>query len=106
MFRQIKSISFWFSDYKKKKDEIFKKNQGSLANKIFLLKWGISIKTFKKHYLKSNYIHNEDLSNPNKNLYYYLDILKDYISSYIIKSFRHYNNEYFILLSISYKFER
>ena len=72
---------------RKKKDEIFKKNQGSIANKIFLLKWGISIKTFKKHYLKSYYIHNEDLSNPNKNLYYYLDILKDYISKLYYKIF-------------------
>ena len=71
----------------RKKDEIFKKNQGSIANKIFLLKWGISIKTFKKHYLKSYYIHNEDLSNPNKNLYYYLDILKDYISKLYYKIF-------------------
>ena len=72
---------------RKKKDEIFKKNQGSLANKIFLLKWGISIKTFKKHYLKSYYIHNEDLANPNKNLYYYLDVIKDYISSLYYKIF-------------------
>ena len=67
--------------------EIFKKNQGSLANKIFLLKWGISIKTFKKHYLKSYYIHNEDLANPNKNLYYYLDVIKDYISRLYYKIF-------------------
>ncbi len=72
---------------RKKKDEIFKKNQGSLANKIFLLKWGISIKTFKKHYLKSYYIHNEDLANPNKNLYYYLDVIKDYISRLYYKIF-------------------
>lgn len=72
---------------RKKKDEIFKKNQGSLANKIFLLKWGISIKTFKKHYLKSHYIHNEDLSDPNKNLYYYLDVIKDYISRLYYKIF-------------------
>ena len=72
---------------RKKKDEIFKKNQGSLANKIFLLKWGISIKTFKKHYLKSHYIHNEDLSDPNKNLYYYLDVTKDYISRLYYKIF-------------------
>ena len=72
---------------RKKKDEIFKKNQGSLANKIFLLKWGISIKTFKKYYLKSHYIHNEDLANPNKNLYYYLDVIKDYISRLYYKVF-------------------
>ena len=72
---------------RKKKMKYLKKIKGSLANKIFLLKWGISIKTFKKHYLKSNYIHNEDLSNPNKNLYYYLDILKDYISKLYYKIF-------------------
>ena len=72
---------------RKKQDTIFKKNQGSLANKIFLLKWGISIKTFKKHYLKSYYIHNEDLVNPKKNLYYYLDIIKDYISALYYKIF-------------------
>ena len=72
---------------RKKQDTIFKKNQGSLANKIFLLKWGISIKTFKKHYLKSYYIHNEDLVNPKKNLYYYLDIIKDYISTLYYKVF-------------------
>jgi GT2 family glycosyltransferase len=72
---------------RKKQDKIFKKNQGSLANKIFLLKWGISIKTFKKHYLKSHYIHNEDLANPKKNFYYYLDIIKDYISALYYKVF-------------------
>ena len=38
---------------RKKKNSEFKKNQGSRANKIFLLKWGFSIKFFKKHYLKS-----------------------------------------------------
>ena len=72
---------------RKKQDNFFRKNQGSLANKIFLLKWGISIKTFKKHYLKSNYIHNEDLTGPNKNFYYYVDIIKDYISSLYYKVF-------------------
>ena len=72
---------------RKKQDKIFKKNQGSLANKIFLLKWGISIKTFKKHYLKSHYIHNEDLANPKKNFHYYLDIIKDYISALYYKVF-------------------
>ena len=33
---------------RKKDKDLFEKNQGSKANKIFLLKWGISIKTFKK----------------------------------------------------------
>ena len=62
---------------RKKGDKIFKKNQGSLANKIFLLKWGISIKTFKKFYLKAHYIHNDDLKDPVKNIEYYFSIFKD-----------------------------
>ena len=65
---------------RKKNDSFFEKNQGSKANKIFLLKWGISIKTFKKFYLKSHYLHNEELNKPKKNYSYYLSLLKDNIS--------------------------
>ena len=65
---------------RKKNDSLFEKNQGSKANKIFLLKWGISIKTFKKFYLKSHYLHNEELDKPKKNYFYYLSLLKDNIS--------------------------
>jgi glycosyltransferase involved in cell wall biosynthesis len=64
---------------RKKENDMFKKNQGSRANKIFLLKWGISIKTFKKFYLKAHYIHNDVLDEPIKSLDYYLNILKDKI---------------------------
>ena len=63
----------------------FKKNQGSRANKIFLLKWGFSIKFFKKYYLKSHYIHNENLSDPKKGIFFYLDLLKDKIALYYYK---------------------
>ena len=65
----------------------FKKNQGSTANKIFLLKWGISIKFFKKHYLQSHLFHNEILCNPKKNIYYYKDLLKDKILYFYYKLF-------------------
>ena len=65
---------------RKKNTDLFKKNQGSKANKIFLLKWGISIKTFKKFYLKANSIHNNKLTNPNKNIIYLISIIKDKIS--------------------------
>ncbi len=65
---------------RKKNLSLFRKNQGSKANKIFLLKWGISIKTFKKYYLKANYIHNEQLIGPNKNISYFISIIKDKIS--------------------------
>jgi hypothetical protein len=72
---------------RKKKEMEFKKNQGSRANKIFLLKWGYSIKFFKKYYLKSHYIHNENLTDPNKNFFYYFDLLKNKIAYYYYKIF-------------------
>ncbi len=72
---------------RKKNTNIFKKNQGSRANKIFLLKWGISIKFFKRHYLNAHYIHNNDLTGPNKNFYYFFDLLKNKISYLYYKIF-------------------
>jgi GT2 family glycosyltransferase len=65
---------------RKKSVNLFNKNQGSKANKIFLLKWGISIKTFKKYFLKSDDFLNNELEGPNKNLGYYISIIKDKIS--------------------------
>ena len=72
---------------RKKGSTIFKKNQGSLANKIFLLKWGISIKFFKKYYLKSNYLHNENLNEPQKSIFYYKDLFKNKILFFFYKIF-------------------
>ena len=71
----------------KNQKNTFKKNHGSLANKIFLLKWGYSIKFFKKHYLKSHYLHNEILSEPKKNISYYIELTKNKISFYYYKFF-------------------
>ena len=48
--------------------------------KTFLLKWGISIKFFKKHYLKSDKIFDGLLSEPLKNMSYYIGLLKCKIS--------------------------
>ena len=48
--------------------------------KTFLLKWGISIKFFKKHYLRSDKQFDGILENPKKNINYYLDLLKCKIS--------------------------
>ena len=44
--------------------------------KTFLLKWGISIKFFKKHYLKSNQIFQEILGEPKRNVNYYAGLIK------------------------------
>jgi glycosyltransferase involved in cell wall biosynthesis len=71
----------------KNQKSLFKKNQGSIANKIFLLKRGISIKFFKKHYLKSHLFHNDDLKNPNKNVFFYKDLIKDKIAYLYYKLF-------------------
>jgi len=48
--------------------------------KTFLLKWGISIKFFKKHYLRSDEQFDGILENPKKNINYYFDLFKCKIS--------------------------
>ncbi len=56
--------------------------------KTFLLKWGLSIKFFKKHYLKSDLPFNGPLTEPIKNIKYYFDLIKCKISYlfYLINS--------------------
>ncbi len=71
----------------KNQKSFFKKNQGSIANKIFLLKWGISIKFFKRYYLKSHLLHNEILNEPYKDLSYYINLIKDKLSYFYCKIF-------------------
>jgi len=44
--------------------------------KIFLLKWGVSIKFFKKYYLKSDTPFTGPLTEPTKNTMYYFDLVK------------------------------
>ncbi len=50
--------------------------------KTFLLKWGISIKFFKKHYLKSDQVFHGILSEPSKSLNYYIGLIKCKIAYY------------------------
>ena len=62
---------------RKKPQTIFKKVvRTSNANKIFLLKWGITIKFFKKYYLRTNSVYMGELKVPLKNSLYYIDLLK------------------------------
>ena len=44
--------------------------------KTFLLKWGISIKFFKKYYLRSDTNFNGLLDEPHKSFFYYLNLIK------------------------------
>ena len=44
--------------------------------KTFLLKWGISIKFFKKYYLRANEKFTGPLSEPNKDIFFYINYIK------------------------------
>jgi len=48
--------------------------------KTFLLKWGISIKFFKKYYLKSDKPFDGELSEPKRSIPFYFDLIKCKIS--------------------------
>lgn len=63
---------------------------GNKGSKIFLLKWGYSIKFFKKYFLRSDSIYDGPLKEPNKNLNYFFDLFKCKI--------------YFLYLKIFFKF--
>ena len=56
--------------------------------KTFLLKWGISIKFFKKHYLRSDQSFNDLLSEPKKNLSYYIGLIKCKIAFFFHSTIR------------------
>ena len=53
--------------------------------KTFLLKWGISIKFFKKYYLRSDTIFNNDLKEPVKNFNYFFELLICKIKLFYLK---------------------
>lgn len=60
---------------------------GNKGSKIFLLKWGFSIKFFKKHFLKSNKIYNRPLDEPKKDLKYFYDLIICKIHLFFLKIF-------------------
>ena len=60
---------------RKKLNEIKKNNNyGSKGAKIFLMKWGMTIKFFKKFYLRSNERFDNKLEEPKKNLKFYFHL--------------------------------
>ena len=60
---------------KYKNHPTIKTESGSKGGKIFLLKWGISIKFFKKYYLKSDEKFLGNLTEPKKNINFFLELL-------------------------------
>jgi glycosyltransferase involved in cell wall biosynthesis len=61
---------------RKNVNKSYNTESGSKGAKIFLLKWGISIKFFKKFYLKSNTPYDGILNEPKKNWLYLLNLIK------------------------------
>jgi GT2 family glycosyltransferase len=59
---------------------------GSFSSKLFLLKWGISIKFFKKFYLRSMEDYNGELDEPYKDLRYYLALINCKIQYLYLKT--------------------
>ena len=73
---------------RKKLNKIKKKNKyGSIGAKIFLLKWGISIKFFKKYYLKSNDKYDGALLKPVINKNYLFELLVCKINFFYLRIF-------------------
>ena len=70
---------------RKKISKISKKKYGSIGAKIFLMKWGITIKFFKQYYLKSNTEYKNELTDPIKSTGYYLNLLKCKLNYYYVK---------------------
>ena len=67
---------------------------GSKGNKIFLLKWGITIKFFKKFIMKSDKPYKGELSNPVKNLDYFLNLLISKLNFFYVKYIYNFNDRH------------
>ena len=65
---------------------------GSRGGKIFLLKWGFSIKFFKKHFLKSDSFYEGELKSPNKNLKYFIDLVFNKLNYFYVKYIYNFKN--------------
>ena len=58
------------------------------GHKIFLLKWALSIKFFKKHYLRSDEFFNGELEDPKLSLGFVFGLLKCKLTLFFYKMFK------------------
>ena len=82
IFKGLKDFKVYHFGSQVLRTKKIKKNNGS---KIFLKKWGITVKMFKKHYLRSNSTYKGILTEPKKNIFYYYDFIKSKLKlSYLL----------------------
>jgi len=77
---------------KYKNDKNIITESGSKGSKIFLLKWGISIKFFKRYFMRSDTKYNGSLSEPKKNLKYLIDLIVNKVNYFYLKYIYKFNN--------------
>ncbi len=76
---------YHFGSLTTRKNNKIKQNRGDVT---FLKKWGISTRFFKKYYLKSKTVYKAPLNEPNKNIYFYLELILCKIKLTYLKIFR------------------
>ena len=84
---EFKVYHFGSTVLRKKKNTISKKNYGSKGAKVFLLKWGITIKFFKKFYMRSNSKYLKPLDKPKINFEYLINYCITRLNYYYVKFF-------------------
>ena len=62
------------------------------GHKIFLLKWGISIKFFRKYYLKSEKVFDGELKDPHQDIFYFYDLFKCKLKYFYLLFLRNLKN--------------
>ena len=87
----FKVYHFGSTVLRKKLNKVSKNKYGSRGSKLFLLKWGFSIKFFKKFYLESNKVYNGPLHEPKISLPYLFDLFLCKIHYVYLKMFYNKN---------------
>jgi glycosyltransferase involved in cell wall biosynthesis len=72
---------YHFSSITTRKKTGLIKNKGDIT---FLKKWGFSTKFFKKYFLRSRSLYKGELSNPNKNFFYFFELFLCKIKKFYI----------------------
>jgi len=83
----FKVYHFGSTVLRKKLNKISKNKYGSIGAKIFLIKWGVTIKFFKKFYLRSGIKYENALESPNRNFDYFLSLIICKLNFIFIKLF-------------------